>query len=441
MFCSDPGREMKAIRGAICAEGNTKAEIYRATQHLLQEIVRRNDLRSEDVQVAFFTMTPDLDAEYPAYAARDMGWTTVPMLGAQETPVPGAHQRAIRVLVLARGEGSGRHVYLGRAAQMRPDLAEPGDDEAWPSRPSLERSGSTHSAGNLVVIGLGLIGGSVAAGARASGRYRSVLGHDRDPARAQRALELGLVDGIGSPREQMAEADLVVLATPVDAIVGLLPRIAEWARAGTVITDVGSTKGRITDVMSRLPERLEAIGGHPMTGGTSSGPQAAKAELFRGAAWALVPNRRTGDVARARVRELVAALGARPVELEAALHDRVVAYTSHMPALVAVAISELGSALYDEVGSERWLIGPGYRSATRLAAGGAEMTAQMIAENAVHVRAALAGLVDRLLEWSDMLEAPSADLTERLSRVGRIRSVLIREKAGAVPVAPKEEHE
>lgn len=433
---------MKAIRGAICAEGNTKAEIYRATQHLLQEIMRRNDLRSEDVHAALFTMTPDLDAEYPAYAARDMGWTTVPMLGAQETPVPGAHQRAIRVLVLAQGDGGARHVYLGRAAEMRPDLAEPGDAHRWPSASTIQGSRSAQPSGVLLVVGLGLIGGSVAAGARAGGRYRSVLGHDRDQATAERALELGLVDRVGSLREQMAEADLVVLATPVGTIVDLLPQIGEWARSGTVITDVGSAKARISERMSRLPGRLEAIGGHPMTGGTRSGPEAADAALFHGVPWALVRNRRTGDVARARVRDLVTALGARPLEMDAATHDQVVAFTSHMPALVAVAFTEVGNALYDEVGPDTWLAGPGYRSATRLAAGGAEMTAQMIAENAVHVRTALTGMIDRLLEWRDILEEPSsADLTARLARVRRVRGLLTGEKIGAITIAPGEEQE
>ena len=85
---------MRGIRGAICAHANTRPEIFEATQYLLSEIVKRNDLASEDVVAAFFTMTPDLNADFPAYAAREMGWTDVAMLGAQESLVPGGPERA-----------------------------------------------------------------------------------------------------------------------------------------------------------------------------------------------------------------------------------------------------------------------------------------------------------------------------------------------------------
>jgi chorismate mutase len=117
----------RGIRGAICARANETDAVLAATHRLLERIVADNDLRPDDVASAIFTATPDLDAAYPAQAAREMGWTRVPLLCMQEMRVVGTLPRCIRVLIhwnTDRRPDEIRHVYLGEACALRPDLAE-----------------------------------------------------------------------------------------------------------------------------------------------------------------------------------------------------------------------------------------------------------------------------------------------------------------------------
>jgi chorismate mutase len=114
---------MRAIRGAITVTDDTKEAIAEATVELLTEIARRNDLRPEEVVSAFFTLTPDLTADFPARAARHAGWD-IPMLDMQELDVPGAMQRCLRVLIHVDREGPFRHAYLRGAQNLRPDLED-----------------------------------------------------------------------------------------------------------------------------------------------------------------------------------------------------------------------------------------------------------------------------------------------------------------------------
>jgi chorismate mutase len=117
--------EVFAIRGAVQAEENSRAAIKRATQWLLREMMKENALAIDDVISAFFTMTVDLNADYPAAAARAMGWSTVPLLDAQELEVPGGMPRVIRVLLhvrTTRAKADIRHIYVGAAEALRPDL-------------------------------------------------------------------------------------------------------------------------------------------------------------------------------------------------------------------------------------------------------------------------------------------------------------------------------
>lgn len=114
---------MHAIRGAITVDENSPAAIESATSRMLTEVLRRNGLSAEDVISAFFSLTPDLNAAFPARAARALGWGDVPMLDTVEIDVPGALPRTIRVLLHVRSDGPAHHAYLDGAAVLRPDLA------------------------------------------------------------------------------------------------------------------------------------------------------------------------------------------------------------------------------------------------------------------------------------------------------------------------------
>jgi chorismate mutase len=115
---------MQAIRGAIQIERNEREAIAAAVRTLCTELAARNRLRPEKIISAIFTLTPDLDADFPARAAREIGWGDVPLLCAQEIPVPGALPRVCRVLLHVRGKREVAHVYLGGAQKLRPDLAK-----------------------------------------------------------------------------------------------------------------------------------------------------------------------------------------------------------------------------------------------------------------------------------------------------------------------------
>ena len=119
---------VSAVRGATVARENSQQAIWDATEELLSALIRENAIAQDEVVAAFFTMTPDLDAAFPAYAARRLGWTDVPLLGAVETPVPGTPRRMIRILVEVERPTRQklRPVYLGETLSLRPDLAPPG---------------------------------------------------------------------------------------------------------------------------------------------------------------------------------------------------------------------------------------------------------------------------------------------------------------------------
>lgn len=117
--------KMRGIRGAVRVQENTKEEIFSATRMLLKEVVRANEVELEDIASVFFTATDDLDADYPAYAARDLGWDRVPLLCAREMNVPGGMTRVIRVLLhvnTLRNQDQIEHRYLGETQSLRPDL-------------------------------------------------------------------------------------------------------------------------------------------------------------------------------------------------------------------------------------------------------------------------------------------------------------------------------
>lgn len=122
-------KNVRGIRGAIRVGGNTKEAIFAGSRELILAIITENELQAEDIASIFLTVTPDLNADFPAYAVRELGWTMVPLLCAQEIAVPGAMDRLVRILVhvnTSKSQGEIRHQYLGETSRLRPDLASDG---------------------------------------------------------------------------------------------------------------------------------------------------------------------------------------------------------------------------------------------------------------------------------------------------------------------------
>ncbi|HLI14887.1 MAG TPA: prephenate dehydrogenase [Acidimicrobiales bacterium] len=243
------------------------------------------------------------------------------------------------------------------------------------------------------VVGLGLIGTSLALALRKAGW--TVYGTDVDAGRAARAVELGAIEGPAALEPAEAGAAVAFVATPVRAIAGVARDLLERDATGTlVVSDVGGVKGEVV----RRVDHPRFVGGHPMAGSEQEGPDGADGDLFAGATWVLTPTARTDARAFGLVREAVAAIGAEPVALDPARHDRLVALVSHVPHLAAANLMDLAADAAVEHGVLLRLAAGGFRDMTRIAAGDPAIWPDIFAENAPAVLAALDGLAGRLAE-------------------------------------------
>jgi len=366
-----PNRTIAAVRGAISVEANTRDAIHSATSRLLAALVERNRLAPADIVSALFTTTPDLTADFPAHAARRLGWTDVPLLGATEMDVSGAPARIVRVLVTVRGRAAGRRlepVYLDGARTLRPDL-------------SPAAAPASGAARRIAIVGLGQIGGSAGLALAGHSGWRRV-GCDARPGRARAAKRAGAIDEAApSLAAACAGADLALVAVPVDVLPAVIARVAAALPRGAVLLDTGSARAGVTEALRAAAARgVRACGGHPLAGYEGRGLAAARASLFAGARFALLPDGR--GVPRL-ARALVADLGAAPLVVSPAEHDAALARTSHLPWLVACALARTGSAA-----ARRRLAGPGFAGMTRLAASDARVARAYVAANRANVAAA-----------------------------------------------------
>jgi prephenate dehydrogenase len=267
----------------------------------------------------------------------------------------------------------------------------------------------------LTLLGLGLVGGSVArAAARAGWQVRAWTPAGDGPRAAAR-------DGI-EPAETLADAvagaELVVLAAPPLACLELIDLLSAEGSPSlgpdAVVTDVASTKQAIVD--RARTGGLRFVGGHPLAGRETTGYAASDPELFADRPWVIVPPEPGDERAEARVEALMAACRARPVRMTAADHDRAVAAISHLPLLLSAALTE---SIVDAPGwpAARELAAGGWASMTRLARGDAEMGAGILATNAGEVAARLEALRAVLDRWAQDLGAVDAPaLRTRLER-------------------------
>lgn len=270
----------------------------------------------------------------------------------------------------------------------------------------------------VAVVGLGLIGASLAGALRKHGD--TVWGLDRDADVMQTALARGLVSEVVDDLGLLVrDASFVILALPVLSIIRLLPNIDALASPDAVIVDVGSVKTPILEAMVGLPGSSRAIGGHPIAGKEMTGPSAADISLFQGRPFALVPSSLTSEKTLQTAETFVREIGSVPIILSAGEHDRMVARTSHLPQLLSMALA-LSLESSDEV-----LAGPGLRDMTRLAASRPSMWNDIFISNADNIAAALELCISHLQNLTRMaidedttsLEDMMLQANERSSRV------------------------
>jgi len=286
----------------------------------------------------------------------------------------------------------------------------------------------TGSFERVVIIGVGLIGGSLGAALKALPDAPYVTGVARDERTRQVALERSVVDEALAPSDADAAllaADLVVIATPVSAAGDWLERLGRLDYAG-VVTDVASTKAAITaDAARLLGDGATFIGAHPMAGSERSGVDAADAELFHGAYYVLCPSEDTPADAYSALHHLVTSIGARAIAVSPDAHDRAVAAISHVPHVAASALTNLAAARVDDGEDVLRLAAGGFKDMTRIAAGSPELWTGICLDNRDAVIAALVDLSAQLEGFATLLASGDRPgLRDWLDRAAQVRRAL-----------------
>jgi prephenate dehydrogenase len=245
------------------------------------------------------------------------------------------------------------------------------------------------------IVGLGLIGGSIALAARQLWPSSLVIAVDNKDV-LETAMRLHAIDVAADDLIVLAEADLVILAAPVRQNLLLLEELAENVRREAVVTDTGSTKRAIVEAARALPPRLTFIGGHPLGGAAASGLDHARAELFKGRPWLFTPSRDKSADALEKLLAFARALGAVPQIVGVDEHDRLLAFLSHLPQLTASALMQVVGEAVGEEGLS--LAGRGLVDTTRLASSRAEIWKDITATNADQIGAALDTFIELLTD-------------------------------------------
>lgn len=252
------------------------------------------------------------------------------------------------------------------------------------------------ASARVAILGLGLMGGSLAMALR--GHCKELLGVDPNPATLSLAKRLSLCHRLaGEPAELLPEADFIILAAPVSGILTLLAQLPEYTTRPAIVMDLGSTKAKIVQAMAKLPGYFDPIGAHPMCGKERSSLVEAEACLYQNAPFALTPLPRTGNHARAAAEQLIRMVGAHPVWINEWTHDRWVAATSHTPYLIANALA--AATPLDAAA----MVGPGYRSTTRVASSPASVMLDILLTNRENVLESLAGFRSQIDNLESLL--------------------------------------
>ncbi|HLT69204.1 MAG TPA: prephenate dehydrogenase/arogenate dehydrogenase family protein [Acidimicrobiales bacterium] len=244
-----------------------------------------------------------------------------------------------------------------------------------------------------MIVGTGLIGGSIGMRLRREGWY--VTGRDLDPDRATRALELGALDAVGED----PEATITFVATPVRAVADEARRAL--AAGSGLVTDVGGVKASIVEAV----DDPRFVGGHPMAGSEQDGVDGATPDLFQGATWVLTPTDGTDAEAYAQVRQIVGTLGAETVALPPDRHDELVAVVSHVPHLTAATLMRLADARSVEHRALLRLAAGGFRDMTRVASGHPGIWPDICSDNRTAIVEVLDQLIDALRDMRDVVAA------------------------------------
>lgn len=257
---------------------------------------------------------------------------------------------------------------------------------------------------SVCIVGVGLIGGSFGLAMRERGLARHVTGIVRRESAIEPLVSSGAVDEATTDLAAARDAELILLAPPVGQMNVLCRQLATIVRDDAIITDAGSTKAVLVEGCARALGRAHFVGGHPMAGSEQSGISAARGDLFEGAIWVLTPTAGTPPEVVNTLVEMIEALGATPLLLDAALHDSLLAITSHLPHLTASALVQVFTRANRQSEVARQLVAGGWRDGTRVAAGNAEMWRDICLANAPAITDSLDDLLEELHSLRALIE-------------------------------------
>jgi prephenate dehydrogenase len=280
------------------------------------------------------------------------------------------------------------------------------------------------NASDICIVGLGLMGGSLALALKGAGWQGRITAVSRNPATLAAAQATGAIDaGVDDLAAGVGRADIVVLSTPVRTLLRQIPEVGRHAQAGALVLDMGSTKTTVCAALERLPDGLQPVGGHPMCGKEVAGFAAADAGLYRGKTFVLCPLPRTSAAALAQAQALAETVGAHPLVLDPASHDRAVAAISHLPYAVAVCLVNAVTEGNDPLA---WsLAASGFRDTSRIAASDVDMMLDILLTNRQPVMEWVSTFARRLSAFYETLaEQDEAALRSQLSQAQEMRSRL-----------------
>ncbi|HEX6271102.1 MAG TPA: prephenate dehydrogenase/arogenate dehydrogenase family protein [Anaerolineales bacterium] len=256
-----------------------------------------------------------------------------------------------------------------------------------------------------MIIGLGLMGGSLALALK--GKCAALYGIDKDPATLELALAKKIVDSADSdPAKFLPQADLVILATPVQTIISLIRKLPSLTNRPCIVLDLGSTKSIIMSAMKALPSKFDVLGGHPICGKEKLGLENADASLFQNAPFVITPLKRTTRRARSAVKHMISMIGAHVIESSAEDHDRALALTSHLPFLISSALALSVPSGYSP------FIGTGFRSTGRLAGTPSSVMLGILQSNRENILSALSVFQRQLSEIQTKLASDDSQALE-----------------------------
>jgi prephenate dehydrogenase len=275
------------------------------------------------------------------------------------------------------------------------------------------------------IIGLGLIGGSMATDLRKAGVASELIGIDNSTANALKAVELGLVDKTLTEDKAFRQSELIIVAIPVNAMCQILPAILDAVPDTAVVIDAGSTKNLICRAVASHPKRAQFVAAHPIAGTENSGPEAALSGLFRNKTNIICEKEKSSDHALAVATRVFDALGMNTIYMEPDEHDKHVAYVSH---LSHVSSFLLGQTVLDIEKDEKnifALAGSGFASTVRLAKSSPEMWAPIFEQNLEYLSQALQEYIMHLQKFHyHLLKRDTKELHRMMSKANEIRRIL-----------------